>query len=215
MNIHDLHSQLDFFSKNNEDFEKVFNTYRDIIEINTFTPEEREEIGYDIDPTVTFTIGEEEIKAATVEEIDALKERLTSAGEFTAEQYGQIYSLSPRIDDVLDKVQDFGGVKTLVQKVQADNIDALRNLGDQLRDKINGAVVLAAEMDGKAVILAMATKEAVVKGIHAGNIVKEVAKLCGGGGGGRPDMAQAGAKDLSKLDNALKTAWDIIKNQVK
>ena len=145
--------------------------------------------------------------------LNVLQDELKAAHKKAEELAGEI--AKSQIDDVLDKVQDFGGVKTLVQKVQADNIDALRNLGDQLRDKVNGAVVLAAEMDGKAVILAMATKEAVVKGIHAGNIVKEVAKLCGGGGGGRPDMAQAGAKDLSKLDNALKTAWDIIKNQVK
>jgi len=119
-----------------------------------------------------------------------------------------------QLGDVMEKVQDFNGVKTLVQKVQADNMDALRDLGDQLRDKVGGAVVLATEMDGKAVILAMATKDAVGKGVHSGNIVKEVAKLCGGGGGGRPDMAQAGAKDLSKLDAALEAAWEIVKKQV-
>lgn len=119
-----------------------------------------------------------------------------------------------QLGDVIEKVQDFNGVKTLVQKVQADNMDALRDLGDQLRDKVGGAVVLATEMDGKAVILAMATKDAVGKGVHSGNIVKEVAKLCGGGGGGRPDMAQAGAKDLAKLDAALEAAWEIVKKQV-
>lgn len=119
-----------------------------------------------------------------------------------------------QLGDVMEKVQDFNGVKTLVQKVQADNMDALRDLGDQLRDKVGGAVVLATEMDGKAVILAMATKDAVAKGVHSGNVVKEVAKLCGGGGGGRPDMAQAGAKDLSKLDAALEAAWEIVKKQV-
>lgn len=64
-------------------------------------------------------------------------------------------------------------------------------------------------------ILTMATKDAVAKGIHAGNIVKEVARICGGGGGGRPDMAQAGGKDASKLGEALEAAWGVIETQVK
>ena len=61
----------------------------------------------------------------------------------------------------------------------------------------------------------MATKEAVGKGVHCGNIVKEVAKLCGGGGGGRPDMAQAGGKDAAKLDEALAAAWGVLEGQVR
>ena len=88
--------------------------------------------------------------------------------------------------------------------------------GDQMRDKVGGVVVLADVIDsGKINILAMATKDAVAKGIHAGQIVKEVAKVCGGGGGGRPDMAQAGGKDASKLDEALKTALTVIEGQIK
>ena len=93
------------------------------------------------------------------------------------------------------------GVPVLVQKVSAGDVEALRSLGDQMRDKVGGVVVLADVIDsGKINILAMATKDAVAKGIHAGQIVKEVARVCGGGGGGRPDMAQAGGKDASKLD---------------
>ena len=85
-----------------------------------------------------------------------------------------------------------------------------------MRDKVGGVVVLADVIDsGKINILAMATKDAVAKGIHAGQIVKEVAKVCGGGGGGRPDMAQAGGKDASKLDEALKTALTVIEGQIK
>ena len=109
----------------------------------------------------------------------------------------------------------------LVQKVSAGDVEALRSLGDQMRDKVGGVVVLADVIDsGKINILAMATKDAVTKGIHAGQIVKEVAKVCGGGvcgggGGGRPDMAQAGGKDASKLDEALKTALTVIEGQIK
>ena len=85
-----------------------------------------------------------------------------------------------------------------------------------MRDKVGGVVVLADVIDsGKINILAMATKDAVAKGIHAGQIVKEVARVCGGGGGGRPDMAQAGGKDASKLDEALKTALTVIEGQIK
>ena len=101
-----------------------------------------------------------------------------------------------------------------MQQVSVDDIEALRNLGDQMRDKVGGVVVLASVFaEGKISILTMATKDAVAKGIHAGNIVKEVARICGGGG--RPDMAQAGGKDASKLGEALETAWGVIETQVK
>ena len=94
-------------------------------------------------------------------------------------------------------------------------MDARRNLGDQMRDKVGGVVVLAAAIGDKVSILTMATKDAVAKGVHAGNVVKAVAKICGGGGGGRPDMAQAGAKDASKIDEALSAAYGIIEDQIK
>ncbi|MCQ2381415.1 MAG: DHHA1 domain-containing protein, partial [Acidaminococcaceae bacterium] len=152
--------------------------------------------------------------------VDDIPNRLDSLHDELKEIHKKVDELSgamakSQLGDVLAKVQEFNGVKVLVQKVHADNMDALRNLGDQLRDKVGGAVVLATEMEGKAVILAMAVKDAVAKGIHSGNIVKELAKLCGGGGGGKPDMAQAGAKDLAKLDDALKNAWEIVKKQIK
>ena len=120
-----------------------------------------------------------------------------------------------QVSNVADQIKDANGVPVLVQKVNADSVDALRNLGDQMRDKVGGVVVLAAIMGEKVSILTMATKDAVAKGVHAGNIVKAVAKLCGGGGGGRPDMAQAGAKDVAKVDEALAAAFDIVAAMVK
>ena len=121
-----------------------------------------------------------------------------------------------QVSDVDSQIRDIKGIKALVQQVSVDDIEALRNLGDQMRDKVGGVVVLASVFaDGKISILTMATKDAVAKGIHAGNIVKEVARICGGGGGGRPDMAQAGGKDASKLGEALETAWGVIETQVK
>lgn len=145
--------------------------------------------------------------------LEALQAELKAAQKKAEELAGEI--AKAQVSDVADKVQDVKGVAVLAQKVNADSMDALRNLGDQMRDKIGGVVVLAAEIGGKVSILTMATKDAVAKGVHAGNVVKEVAKMCGGGGGGRPDMAQAGAKDASKVDEALAAAYGIIEGQIK
>ncbi len=145
--------------------------------------------------------------------LEALQAELKAAQKKGEELAGEI--AKAQVSDVADKVQDVKGVAVLAQKVNADSMDALRNLGDQMRDKIGGVVVLAAEIGGKVSILTMATKDAVAKGVHAGNVVKEVAKMCGGGGGGRPDMAQAGAKDASKVDEALAAAYGIIEGQIK
>lgn len=145
--------------------------------------------------------------------LEALQAELKAALKKAEELAGEI--AKAQVSDVADKVQDVKGVAVLAQKVNADSMDALRNLGDQMRDKIGGVVVLAAEIGGKVSILTMATKDAVAKGVHAGNVVKEVAKMCGGGGGGRPDMAQAGAKDASKVDEALAAAYGIIEGQIK
>lgn len=146
--------------------------------------------------------------------LEALHAELKAAQKKADELAAEI--AKAQVSDVSDKVRDLKGVPALVQKVSVDSIDALRNLGDQMRDKIGGVVVLAAVLDGgKISILTMATKDAVAKGVHAGNIVKAVAKICGGGGGGRPDMAQAGGKDAAKLDAALDAAWNIIEEQIK
>lgn len=145
--------------------------------------------------------------------LDALQCELKSAQKKAEELAAEI--AKAQVSDIGDKVVDVKGVPVLVQKVNADSVDALRNLGDQMRDKVGGVVVLAAVMGEKVSILTMATKDAVSKGVHAGNIVKAVAKLCGGGGGGRPDMAQAGAKDVAKVDEALSAATGIIEGMIK
>jgi alanyl-tRNA synthetase len=95
-------------------------------------------------------------------------------------------------------------------------MDSLRNTGDMLKSKLGtSAVVLGTSFGDKVNFVAMASKEAVNMGIHAGNIIKEAAKIAGGGGGGRPDMAQAGGKDASKIDEALKHAIEIIRQQLQ
>lgn len=123
---------------------------------------------------------------------------------------------SSQVSALDNKIKELKGVKTLVETVSVEDIDSLRKLGDQLRDKIGGVVVLAAQMpENKIMILTMATKDAIAKGAHAGKIVKAVAQIMGGSGGGRPDMAQAGAKDASKLPEAMEKAWDIVEGCIK
>ncbi|NQW15862.1 MAG: alanine--tRNA ligase [Chloroflexi bacterium] len=98
-----------------------------------------------------------------------------------------------------------------VKRVDAPNIDALRKTGDFLRDKMSsGIVVLGSEIDERPMVIAMVTKDLVTDGFHAGNIAKQVAQIMGGGGGGRPDTAQAGGRDSSKLDEALASVKEIV-----
>jgi len=119
-------------------------------------------------------------------------------------------------DDAVKSAKDFGPVKAVVASCEASDAAALRDTADKIRDQLEcGVVFLAAEGEGKLLFTAMATKSAVDSGVHCGNIIKEAAKVAGGGGGGRPDMAQAGGKDVSKLADALAKAEEMIRSQVK
>ncbi len=120
-----------------------------------------------------------------------------------------------KTQNIEEQTQDIEGVKVLAVEVPSMGNDDLRNFGDKLRDKVQGLVVLASVQEDKINLLAMATKEAVGRGIHAGNIIKEVAQITGGRGGGRPDMAQAGGKDASKIAEALQAVSGIVATQVK
>ena len=106
------------------------------------------------------------------------------------------------------------GVQLLAVSVQAGNIDALRSTADELKSKLPDAVlVLGAAMDDKVNFIVAVPQELVKKGFHAGKLVKDIAAVCGGGGGGRPDMAQAGGKDASKLQEALRKAEELVTSQ--
>lgn len=119
------------------------------------------------------------------------------------------------IDDILSSVEDIDGVKVVTSKLNNFDGNNLREIGDKLKEKIgSGVIVLASSKDGKVNFVVMVTDDIVKKGVHAGNIVKEAAKLAGGGGGGRPNMAQAGAKDETKIEQSLLKAKEIIKQQL-
>ncbi|MBR5122532.1 MAG: alanine--tRNA ligase [Anaerotignum sp.] len=119
-------------------------------------------------------------------------------------------------DEMLNKKVEINGVAVLAAEVKDMDGNAMRTLGDQLKNKLgSGIIVLAGEAGGKVSLIVMATDDVVKKGAHAGNIIKVAAGVCGGGGGGRPNMAQAGGKDASKIGEALEKAKEVIAEQVK
>ncbi len=119
-------------------------------------------------------------------------------------------------EGILSGKVEINGMAVLAAEVKDMDGNAMRILGDQLKDKLgSGVVVLAGAKDGKVSLLAMATEDLVKKGVHAGNIIKAAAAVCGGGGGGRPNMAQAGGKDASKIGDALEKAKEVIAEQTK
>lgn len=121
-----------------------------------------------------------------------------------------------QVAGIINQARDINGIKVLAAVVEAKDMDSLRSIADIMRDKLgSGIVVLGAQIDEKANLVAAATKDVVERGIHSGRAVKEVAKIVGGGGGGRPDMAQAGGKDPSKLQEAMDKAYKVIEEQLK
>ncbi|AAO35638.1 alanine--tRNA ligase [Clostridium tetani] len=141
----------------------------------------------------------EEIKNKE-KEINNLKSKLASGSQ----------------EDILKNIKEVKGIKLVSGVLKDIDGGALRDLADKLRDKIQeGLVVLASVGEGKIQFVAMATKEAVAKGAHCGKIIKEVASIAGGGGGGRPDMAQAGGKNPEKAEEAIAKVEDILSSLVK
>ncbi|MDD5949890.1 MAG: alanine--tRNA ligase [Lachnospiraceae bacterium] len=142
---------------------------------------------------------EKEIKELQAEN-DSLKNKL--AGE--------------ALGDVMDNVVEVKGVRFLTAKMKDVDMNALRNLGDQLKEQLGEGVILLASSQGadKVSLVAMATEEAMKKGAHAGNLIKAVAAKVGGGGGGRPNMAQAGGKNPQGIDDALKEAVAVLEGQL-
>lgn len=116
---------------------------------------------------------------------------------------------------LIEKAQDIAGTKVVIAKIENSGIEGLKSLGDAVREKLPSCVVvLAGIQNNKVNFIGMATKDMVEKGIHAGNILREAAKITGGGGGGRPNIAQAGGKDVSKVDQALEAAKGLIEAQL-
>ncbi len=127
-------------------------------------------------------------------EVDKLKKQMASGS----------------MEDIFKDPEEINGTKLIIANVPDCDMNQLRALSDQAKDKFEDCVVFLASGKDKVSLVAGATKIAVKKGIHIGNVIREVAKVTGGGGGGRPDMAQAGGKDPSKIDEALALAKKLI-----
>ena len=120
------------------------------------------------------------------------------------------------LGNVMDQVVEVKSVKVLAAAVDGVDMNGLRDLGDQLKEKLGeGVVVLASAKDGKVSLLAMATQGAMDKGAHAGNLIKAAAAIVGGGGGGRPNMAQAGGKNPDKIPEAIAKIAELVEGQLK
>lgn len=119
------------------------------------------------------------------------------------------------LGDVMDQVTEVKGVKLLAAKVSGVDMNGLRDLGDQLKEKLGeGVILLASDLDGKVNLVAMATDGAMARGAHAGNLIKGIAALVGGGGGGRPNMAQAGGKNPAGIEAAIGEAKNVLDGQI-
>jgi len=120
------------------------------------------------------------------------------------------------LGDVMSSVTEIKGVKLLASKVPGVDMNGLRDLADSLCEKMGGGVaVLASDTDGKVNLVAKATDDAIAKGAHAGNLIKAIAGLVGGGGGGRPNMAQAGGKNPAGIDECVAAVAGVLEGQIK
>ena len=116
----------------------------------------------------------------------------------------QKISLRGEAEELLSQIQEVDGVKVVAGRTSAGGPDGMREMADFLRDKLGSVVVaLAAVVEGSPILITMVTPDLVERGLHAGNIARDTAKVMGGGGGGRPEMAQAGGKQPEKVDEAL------------
>lgn len=151
---------------------------------------------------------------------DNLAEKIAHLTAENKALHSEVESLKSKLaqdamGDVMDQVQEIKGVKLLAAEVDGVDMNGLRNLGDQLKEKLGeGVVVLASGNDGKVSLMVTATDAAMKQGAHAGNLIKAIAGLVGGGGGGRPNMAQAGGKNPAGIQEALKKAAEALEGQL-
>ena len=170
----------------------------------------------------------DEIEKTLEEAAKALKTNPAGVLDKIAHLQAQVKELNSEIEslkskaakeslgDVMDQVQEVAGVKFLAAKVDGVDMNGLRDLGDQLKNKLGeGVILLASVTDGKVNLVAMASDEAQKAGAHAGNLIKSIASLVGGGGGGRPNMAQAGGKNPAGVEDALAEAVKALEAQIK
>ncbi len=156
------------------------------------------------------------LKASPDQLLDKLTHTLAQLKELSSENESLKAKLANEsLGDVTSEMVSVGEFHIIATAVEGVDMNGLRDLGDQLKAKVSeGIVVIASANDGKVNLIAMATDGAVKKGAHAGNLIKEIAPLVGGGGGGRPNMAQAGGKNPAGIQDAIAKAKEAAKNQL-
>ncbi|NLV76302.1 MAG: alanine--tRNA ligase [Tissierellia bacterium] len=166
---------------------------KDLEDISTILKTDKNHL---IDKVYSLT---EELKKKE-KELDSLKSKMASS----------------IAEDIINTSIEVDGIRLISYKLKNMDMEALRSLGDEIKNGIDsGIVILASTYNDKVSFVSMVTKDLIDKGVHAGNIIREVAKITGGGGGGRPDMAQAGGKDINKVEEALNMIPSIIREQLK
>ena len=161
----------------------------------------------------------ESAKALKTTEHDLSKKAESLMEEFKSLQK-EIESLkakaaAEKAGDIMSSIKNCGEVELLAAQLDGSTVDSLKTMADDIKAKVeNSVIVFAANTDGKITFVAMASKGALEKGVHAGKIIKEVTAICGGSGGGKPDMAQGGGKDASKIEEALAKVEEIVKAQI-
>ena len=151
---------------------------------------------------------------------DALSDRVSQVLSSNRELEGELQALrrvaaGSTVEDLVKQAQDVDGIRVVAAEVQPPDVNSFREMGDGLRNALGSGVgVLGASMNGKVSIITVVTDDLVTRGVKAGNIVKAVAQVVGGGGGGKPHMAQAGGKNPEKLGEALSQVPDVVRAQL-
>ena len=149
-----------------------------------------------------------------IRRINAMNEEIKALSSENDKLKAQIANNA--LGDVSNDVKEVKGVKYIAAKVDNVDMNELRNLGDKLKGEIGSGVVLIVSAQGDKVnMIAMATDDVIAKGAHAGNLIKAVASIVGGGGGGRPNMAQAGGKNPAGIDELLAKVPEVLEGQIK
>ncbi|MCI8464620.1 MAG: alanine--tRNA ligase [Lachnospiraceae bacterium] len=152
--------------------------------------------------------------SSLVKKIEALQEEIKSLHSENEKLKDKL--AKDAMGDVMDQVTEIKGIKVLATSLKDVDMNGLRNLGDQMKEKLGeGVVILISEQGGKVNLMATATEGAQKKGAHAGNLIKAVATCVGGGGGGRPGMAQAGGKNPAGISDALQKVQEVLKDQIQ
>jgi len=167
------------------------------------------------------------IEASLVEAAKTIKCNPSDVNTRIEAMLGQIKSLSSELEslkaklnkdalgDVMDSVEEISEIKVLVKSLQGVDMNGLRDLGDEIKSKLGECMILlVSDSEGKVNMVSMSTDEAVKKGAHSGNLIKSIASIVGGGGGGKPNMAQAGGKNPQGIKDALDEALNVIRTQL-